>query len=272
MHDVLSDLSPPALARATKANLYEFFRYLGRSARVDFYESQSLIRWRTPVPHPWFNGVLVRTAPPEKADQTIEGMAAYFKSQNVEPFTWWLEPGLQATGWGKYLLAHGFGYDENTPGMAVDLSALNEDVKAPPNFTIVPVEDLEALKEWTQTFIAGYQLPPAWEAGLFDLMSDLGLDLPIRNYLGYIDGKPVATSHVFLGAGVAGIYFVATVPEARGQGLGAAITLAPLREARAMGYRAGILQSSEMGFSIYRRLGFQKLCNMEHYFWTSKSG
>jgi len=79
----------------------------------------------------------------------------------------------------------------------------------------------------------------------------------------------VATSTLFLGAGVAGIYNVATVSEARGQGIGANLTVLPLQQARAMGYRAGVLQSSAMGFGVYRRLGFQQLCAMDHFYWKA---
>lgn len=70
---------------------------------------------------------------------------------------------------------------------------------------------------------------------------------------------------------MAGVQFVATLPEARGQGLGGAMSLAPLLEARQVGYRIGILQSSEMGFPVYRRLGFQQVCQLEHYYWTSET-
>jgi hypothetical protein len=41
-----------------------------------------------------------------------------------------------------------------------------------------------------------------------------------------------------------------------------------LYEARRLGYQAGILQSSQMGYSVYRRLGFQHLCNIEHFYWA----
>ena len=51
----------------------------------------------------------------------------------------------------------------------------------------------------------------------------------------------------------------------RRQRMGTTLTLAPLREARAMGYRIGLLDSSNMGLGVYRRLGFQKYCKMSHY-------
>jgi GNAT superfamily N-acetyltransferase len=98
----------------------------------------------------------------------------------------------------------------------------------------------------------------------------MGTDLPFRYYLGSLGGKPVAASTLFLGAGVAGIYNVATLREARGRGIGAAMTLIPLYEARNIGYRAGILQSSDMAYRVYERLGFRTLCQMEHFYWPGQ--
>ena len=267
MSEILTDLSTPVLADAVKANLYEFFLYLKRSATVEFYESANLIRWHSRVQYPWFNGVLVSQAVPDYAAQIIQETQTYFRSRNVPVMTWWFEPKAPTAEWNRHLLAHGFGFDENTPGMAVELAALNEGLKTPSGFTIERVIDLDVLKEWTRIFIAGYQLPETWEPDMYALMADLGLDLPIRNYTGCLDGKPVATSNLFLAAGVAGIQCVATLPDARGRGIGAAMTLAPLLEARAMGYRAGVLQSSDVGYAVYQRLGFRTLCKMEHYFW-----
>ncbi len=86
--------------------------------------------------------------------------------------------------------------------------------------------------------------------------------MPYVNYMAYLDGTPIGTSTVYYGAGVAGIYNVAVAPEARGRGIGGALTLQPLLDARRMGYRAGILQATKMGFPVYQGLGFEQNCNV----------
>jgi predicted acetyltransferase len=75
----------------------------------------------------------------------------------------------------------------------------------------------------------------------------------------------VASSTLFLGAGVAGLYYVATLPAFRGQGIAAAMTVTPLLEARQMGMRVGVLQASDQGKGLYRRLGFETYCTLRRF-------
>ena len=67
------------------------------------------------------------------------------------------------------------------------------------------------------------------------------------------------------------IWHKTTIPEARRQGIGMALTLAPLREAHAMGYRISVLHPSDMGRGVYRRLGFEDYGNLSHGLWVSES-
>lgn len=76
------------------------------------------------------------------------------------------------------------------------------------------------------------------------------------------DGTVIAhaTLHLTTGSlGVAGLYSVGVVPEARGQGLGRAVTLAALRFARSRGSRFALLNSTPLGEPLYRSLGFWSL-------------
>lgn len=258
--------------RTVKANLYEFFRALRTSPQTKFLENDGLLRWHTGIPHPWFNGVLCTRSPDGNAAQAIQETMDYFSSQQVNTFTWWLEPGLDSAAWSQHLLPPGFQYTNSPPAMAMDLAKLPLTTPHPAGLTIRQVADLETFLEWTRTFIPGYELPDAFVDPFYELLAGVGFDLPIRHYLGYLDGKPVATSTLFLAAGTAGIYDVGTLPEARRKGIGAALTLFPLQQARAMGYTTSVLQSSEMGFSVYQKMGFRHVGAVDHFYWQPGEG
>jgi GNAT superfamily N-acetyltransferase len=73
------------------------------------------------------------------------------------------------------------------------------------------------------------------------------------------DGAALATALALLSHGIAGIYWVGTRPEARGRGLGAAVTAAASRWAFERGAGAVVLQASREGEPVYRRLGFREI-------------
>jgi ribosomal protein S18 acetylase RimI-like enzyme len=269
MIDLLTDLSPSALAPAIKANLYAFFASLRSSSQAIVQDTSAGFRWHTAIAHLWFNGVLSTQPPMDDNAQAILDTLAYFRSRRVASFTWWLAPHLDPATWSPHLLPHGFLYNDHTPGMAIDLAALPPPVQHP--LTIHRVTDQRALAEWAQIFTQGYGIPDAMTPHFLALIDSLGTGLPFRHYLGFLNDQPVATSTLFVGAGVAGIYNVATLAEARDQGIGSAMTLVPLVDGRDLGYRAGVLQSSEMGYRVYQRLGFQKLCQMDHFYWSDQS-
>jgi len=267
MATVQTDLSEMALVNAIRGNLCDFFRYLtGKLSPEDRFENDRFVRWHTPLAHPWFNGLLCRVSPTPEDSDFVRETIQYFKGRKVGAFTCWLEPHLKRADWEPLLSKYGFGFSDGTPGMAVDLDALPETQAMPDGLEIRVVEDESALRSWAQVFTLGYGLPPDWESAIFEVWSAMGLDFPLRNYLGYLDGESVSTSTLFSSAGVAGIYDVATLPEARGRGLGTALTLAPLLDARQAGYRIGNLQSSEMGFGVYKKMGFRHLCQIENFY------
>ena len=64
---------------------------------------------------------------------------------------------------------------------------------------------------------------------------------------------------------MAGVYNVATVQEARGRGIGRAVTATVLAEAVARGHRLAVLGSSDLGYPVYHRLGFREVSRLRSY-------
>jgi ribosomal protein S18 acetylase RimI-like enzyme len=87
-----------------------------------------------------------------------------------------------------------------------------------------------------------------------------------RHYVIRLGDQVVATSSLHLGAGVAGLYNVATRPDQREHGLGTAVTLLAFQEARDLGYTLGTLQTTyPNALRLYHRMGFEVYCKFGIY-------
>lgn len=269
VNDALQDLSAPALVTAIEANLFDLFHRLGRWPRAEWYEDGALWWAITDIPFAMFTSALRPRFVPDDLDAALDVVIARYQSGNI-PALWWTGPTTTPADLGARLVAHGFRQTDDGPGMAVDLQALNEDIPIPSGFTIEKVSHAAALRTWFHPFVAGFDVPDDFTEPFIDWYewAIFRAGVPLHTYLGRLNGEPVACSSVYFGAGVAGIYDVATIPEARRQGIGALITLAPLRDARTLGYRAAILHASQMGHGVYRRLGFRQYCTIGQYVWS----
>jgi GNAT superfamily N-acetyltransferase len=72
-------------------------------------------------------------------------------------------------------------------------------------------------------------------------------------------GRALAGGVSFEQGDTAGIYLVATHPEARRRGLGALVMRGLHADACARGRAVAVLQSSQMGHGLYRQLGYREL-------------
>ena len=78
----------------------------------------------------------------------------------------------------------------------------------------------------------------------------------VRSVVAYDALRPVGAAMVVVAAGVAGIQLVGTVPDARGRGIGELCTRWAVNEGFRLGASAAVLEASEQGEPLYRRMGF----------------
>lgn len=230
------------------------------------HDEPGLLWFETGVPLRLFNGVLRTQLPPDALPATIERVIAHFRRREL-PFEWNIGPSSQIQSLHQLLLDHGLTRAEDEPGMAADLSVLNEDTAPVPNLVIQEVTTDEQLRHWSRTWGSG--APAEVGEHWYTLYAGLKLnqDSPVHFYLGLLNGEPVATVALFFAEGVAAIHHVVTAHKARRLGIGAAMTLKAEQEARRHGYRIAILTSSSLGINIYRRLGFREYCLFSTYEW-----
>jgi GNAT superfamily N-acetyltransferase len=72
-----------------------------------------------------------------------------------------------------------------------------------------------------------------------------------------LDGRPVGTALAIRSGDVSGVYNVGTRPSARRRGVGMAATWAAVAAGRSWGCDLVVLQSTEMGQSVYEAMGFR---------------
>lgn len=79
----------------------------------------------------------------------------------------------------------------------------------------------------------------------------------LHDVIAYMGPEPVAVASTFESLGVAGVYNVATMPKHRGNGYGETVTWAAIQGATQRGCHTITLESTPMGFGVYRRMGFE---------------
>lgn len=271
MENILSQHSAEKSVKAAIRTNWKNYHYcMGSSPNVELSIGRYLTWLMTDLPDYFINLVVCNQLPSAGADDLIESALTHFRSMNIKKLSWLVHEGVASTEIYKVLLAHGLTFRELfATEMAINLSSLPKNQPVHPDVRIIPVVDGCALRQWIHVASIGFKISEKFEKIWYDFFVDAIFNPQFRTYLALLNGKPVGTSQLFLSEGVAGIYYVSCIPEARGQGIGSAITLTPLLEAREMGYRIGILQASKQGHNVYRRLGFQDFGNLSLYLWEN---
>ncbi|MCY1127053.1 GNAT family N-acetyltransferase [Frigidibacter sp. RF13] len=241
--------------------------YWGAYALADGGRHQRLkgaLFMQTAIPHPLFNSVILSDPDPE-AIATALDLGAACAASGV-PVLWRIGPCVDSAETRARLQGAGLEPSGSHPAMLVDLGELS----APPpveGLTISMSTDAEERRAWGKLAIAAFEM----EASLGTAMGACEATIPASlfadqpRFTGYLDGIPVAVSSLVMTDGIAGVYAVATLPEARKRGVGAAMTLHAMAEGKRRGAAVATLQATPMGQPVYEKIGFRTVFDYQTY-------
>jgi GNAT superfamily N-acetyltransferase len=239
------------LARLEHENMREWLRVSCRQVPGALIESTPGVGiYATGLPVPLFNQVVTDDGVTESelasAITTMRGRRVRFYPVLRVGADDRLGPVL--TGLGLPL------YDGLLPGMA--LHPIPPDlVTSADGLDIRVIDDRGGLRDHAAVAAVGFELPEAMAIAFVG--DELWIRPGVTVYVGYADGRPVASGLGVRSGRTIGVFTIATVPDARGRGFGAAMTARVIADGAAAGCDVATLQASSMGRPIYERMGFR---------------
>lgn len=153
------------------------------------------------------------------------------------------------------------------PGMYAD-SVVNP-VRELPVLDVRPVVDPQSRMAFAHITSIGFDIPQTVCRDIYGsalAWGSVALSAGFQGFVGYMDGLPVATAATVISGGVVGVYSVATLPAHRGKGYAEALIREVLRRARERtGIEATVLQSTDAGYPLYKRMGYRTLTKFRVY-------
>ncbi|MBV6457854.1 MAG: hypothetical protein HONBIEJF_00974 [Fimbriimonadaceae bacterium] len=177
-----------------------------------------------------------------------------------------IESGERKDAYESAIAPSGYAHVGTIPAMTVSLDVLPA-VELPEGYLFERVSAGSGGESWAETLSLGYPVATKAAQSMSPVHAsvDDAADAKVQ-FFQVRQGEVVAgVSAMALLNDLAGIYCVATLQEHRRKGIGAALTALPLLAARELGFETGVLQSSEAGYPVYRKLGFEDSGQVQLY-------
>jgi GNAT superfamily N-acetyltransferase len=249
----LHDATPRHLEAAVAENHHQWMVRKAEAAGGEVHQAEG-VTWTYAGPKGEAMVLFPRLAP-ATASETLDAITRFYRERQPEPLVgcWSLDP-PEPPDLEIRLLARGFQLGWQPRWLWLDLQKLNADHPRPPGLTVAPVEEIAL---WDAPHLPYYSRDTAaLRHALTQPQPGTG-EVGAWHFAAWLDGKPVGHSTLCVTTGprgVGGLYDIGVVREARGQGIGKAVTLAACRQAQAVGCRHVLLNGT--GERMYRQLGF----------------
>ena len=217
----------------------------------------------SPREHRWTDAWAADMGSPEALCNSVT-LLQPLTAGNAPDLTHRLDAFYRETGGGGWILWSAWpipdlttlGYDPvGHPPMMVRAAGAAA-ITTPAALRIAEVTDPEDLAIFERAFVEWYPFPRLAGISPGSFLPPRSLGTGHRYWIGCEGDTPVTVAAAVVGERLIGVYAVATSPAARGKGYGAAVTdLA----ARCVPNLPAVLKSSDLGFHVYERIGFEQV-------------
>ena len=215
-----------------------------------------------------FNIALLEGHPPEGIDEFTERLAhcaRYFAPRTMRWSFWLCEDSLDPATRRR---ARGLLMDRDlrpisqAPGMLAE--ALAPPVRALPKIECLPVSDRATRQAFGALTAVSFDIPVGIAKVVYE--PERAWVGAYRGFVGVAGGKAVAIVAIVATPDALGVYSLSTLPECRRLGYGEAVLRAAIAAEQARtGIRRIVLQSTDAGYSLYRRMGFNEVAKFSVY-------
>jgi GNAT superfamily N-acetyltransferase len=235
---------------------FRYLKYIASLPRIEFHAEEDIFYLSADAPVFYLNSAL-NPRFDANAKQRIDSTKDFFRRRGRNSFTLHITSSSQPENLSDFILEQGGELIESMPYLAVRLEDVPQDFPLPANFSWKTVRTRQMLAVWTSIYCHARGYAESADQ-LFKVFVDLDLmeSSPLQLILGYLGDDPVATYSAFMDEEIAGLYSLSTLPEARGHGIGTAISAAAVELATEYGCQTAMLLSEQPSRNICKRLGF----------------
>jgi ribosomal protein S18 acetylase RimI-like enzyme len=256
VEEAVADVPRDVAISALEGNLWDMWSAFGRGTDCKLVDTAELLRFETPLPYIPYNSVM-KTRLRGDVNSKIDQILAAYVERDV-PLMWVVHPSVTPPDLSQRLEARGLVEAEVCPGMIAPIDGVPSPDDSRRDLGVERL-GIDARDDFFELVAWRYSLPAAAAATLLSIMRARHFgepECPTQAWVVRRQGHVVSKVILHLTGDVAGIYGVATRPEARGEGLAEHLTATALAFARRHGARLAILHSTPRAQPLYERLGF----------------
>lgn len=254
---IIKDFHLPTIVHAMSENMHFFMTVFLRFAPVfeTLPEAHDASIFFSNIPDNTFNYVLRARFENENVLTRIQEITRFYQEKQL-PFSWYVTALDTPVDLPQILQEGGLEKIEENVVMVLDLR--HQQIQTETSLEFKRVQSHEELQAFDEVNYAGGEIRHYEALYKHIPLSCLRGEFPVEFYIGYLEGKPVTTGIVVFFAGVAGIYYVATLPTERRKGFAKAMMQHLFLQCQKKGYPFVTLQATADGKYLYEKLGFQE--------------